>query len=115
MKNRVYVTAVALLEREDGIRQAMYGPAAAVWRLAITHAPHRTGAYMSSIRVQRIRSGRAQARVLARDRKSMWLEYGTGIPAPSPHFEVLTRAVARAGFHRVDYVPHVRKGKRGRG
>lgn len=115
MRNRVYVTAVEELHRENGVRNACYLAGADVWRRAVTHAPFRKGNYKAGLRVQRIRLGRAAARVTATDRKSMWLEYGTGQPYPSPHFETLTRAVHRAGFKRVDYVPHVRKGKRGAG
>lgn len=115
MRNRVYTTIVAELNRERGVRDACYDAGRGVIFRAITHAPFRTGAYKAGLALRRVRLGTTAARVIANDRKSVWLEYGTGEPAPSPHFEVLTRAVHRSGFHRVDYVPHVRKGKRGAG
>ena len=110
MKATIDAKGVLSLRTNKGVNWYLYRQGLAVRRHAVTHAPFKTGAYKGSLGVDRMRYG--VIRVRANDRKAMWLEYGTGHPAPSPHFETLTEAVRAQGFKRVVYLPHVRKGKR---
>jgi len=58
-------------------------------------APRRTGAYASSITAD---AEPGRARVNANDFKAVWIEFGTGQPAPTPAFHVLSRAAESMGL-----------------
>lgn len=58
-----------------------------------------TGDYHDSIEnVVGIEAGRATGRVIADDFKAVWIEDGTGPPAPTPPRAVLRRAAEKAGL-----------------
>lgn len=109
MRATIDRAGVRELSESPSMVRALRAPAREVLRLAVTSAPFQTGAYKASLAV---RDGTGLVYVLANDRKANFLEYGTRIP--TPHFDVLSRAVRRAGFKRVVFMPHVRKGRRGK-
>jgi len=68
-----------------------------VW-MSTSH-PYATGDYADSFEVESRGKG-VGVRVIARDYKAVWLEFGTGDPGPTPAFSPFRRAVDRLGWRR---------------
>jgi hypothetical protein len=113
MKVELDEAEIAKLDRLPGVQAELGRRARIVLNAARVNPPFLTGTYAAGLRLRRVRGAHPHYVVNADDRKAMWLEYGTGTPAPTPYFEVLTRAAGKGRFSRIDFDPHIRKGRRG--
>lgn len=102
---------IKALAKTTGVTRYLTTCARQVRAFALANNPPRkSGTYAASIKVIAATPAKPYARVIADDRKAVWLEYGTGQPGPTPAFRTLTKATKAAGFVRIDMVARALKG-----
>lgn len=79
------------LRNDSDFKRMLAAEARAVADEARALAPVDQGDYRAALRAD-------ANRVIADDRKALWIEFGTGPPAPTPAYAPLRRAARRRGL-----------------